>query len=164
MSIDWIVGWWSESTNLQAAFEQTQLTLITLNELEDKGDSLRVERVIGQYYLENIDSVNGVLCHVRLVVRPSHPALGAWEMPITDAEGAEEKLMWHKVHYLGGRGTNVGGPSAHPEWSHIDVKVNRSLNDNEELLLIIECGPPFHDPEEQGQVRYAAWIRVLVKS
>lgn len=164
MALDWIVGWWSETTNLTAAFQQVQLTLITLNELEDKGDSLRVERVIGQYYIENNDSDFGVLVHARIVVRPSHPALGAWSMPIYDAEGAEEKLMWHKVHYLGGRGSNMGGPGSHPEWSHIDVKVNRALNDNEELLLILESGAPFHDAEEAGQFRYAAWLRVLVSS
>jgi len=162
MSVDWIVGWWSTNAPGQSsAGSAVYYQLITPDELEDKGDSLRVVRVVGQFYLENVDDTVPLMLHCRLVVRPSDGTT-PYTASIQPADMAEEKLMWHKVIRLLPSQTNFE-TSDHPEWSHLDVTVKRALNDNEVLLFIME---PITDFTESALdiFKYAAWLRVLVSS
>jgi len=171
---DWITGWWSTSTGTSVN-QDVVLTLITSSELEDKGDSLRVERVIGQFCITNTNNETApsapLLVHCRLVTRPSEITNGPYLPDISLAENAEEFFMWHKVLML--PSYNVMGdimprnnmePRMHPEWSHIDCKVKRALNNNEELLLTFQPVLDFFGASDTGSFSWAAWIRVLVSS
>lgn len=166
MAMDWIVGWWSTAYSTSAG-TAVYLQLISGSELEDKGDNLVVERIVGQYYFANADATGAShLMHTRIVVRPEALPAGPFVNDITTADGAEERFLWHKVHKadLEGFGTGAAnlGMLCHPEWSHLDVKVNRRMGDNDVLLFIFQPTVGFFG-ETNDVFNYAAWIRVLVK-
>lgn len=167
--LDWITGWWTEVTAsgpdwfTVSPFTTPMLQLVSDADLREHGDDVVVERVIGQYMLES-DAGNDTsgIVHMRLVVRPEDPAAvvtPVWAAPITTSAMAEERFLWHKVHYLN-NGTRQLAPDIDPEWSHLDCRVNRRLQELDRLVLIWQL-MPFAAGVEQTY-RCGAWIRVLI--
>lgn len=184
---DWVVGWWSErqkgsgatcSSHLQTfSINDQQMSIIQLlndADLAEHTDDVLVERVVGQYMLAfapDLSDEEHTSCgvHMRLTTRPEDADTGAvFAARISPYKNADEKFMWHKVHILG-EGAPALYPQHHPEWSHIDVKVNRRVEELERLVLLVEPFPIVG--VEAGDecsihvaIRMAAWLRVLVSS
>lgn len=159
-NMDWVVGWWTEQIELPQAAGQVILPLIGDAELASYEDDVIVERVIGQYLLANPSATgDAVHLHARLTVRPESD-VGIWSASIENFVMADEKFLWHKVHILSPASRNLA-PDIHPEWSHLDVRVNRKVEELERLCLIFEPSTLFGTATT---FNYAAWIRVLVKT
>lgn len=162
-SLDWVVGWWFEGMASNIVGTETVLSLVGLPELEVYENDLIIERVVGQYKLVNMDTAgNPTVMHARLYTTSVDGTGVGPGYIISDFATAEQQFMWHKVHYLEAASsspeaaTNMAS-TLHPEWSHLDVKVNRRLGDLEELRLQFQTWS-----NDQGY-QYAAWIRVLVR-
>lgn len=166
-NLDWHIGWWdidgAVGLNEETGASGVILPLINSAELEKYEDDLLVERVIGQYFIWNLTDAS-VLFMCRLEVQTEDET--GFASSLWDASTADRPFMWHKVLLLPPFGTNMGNVDhdMHPEWSHLDVKVNRRLSDVQTLQFIID--PRGSAPLNMGATdnwRYAAWIRVLVK-
>lgn len=156
-NLDWHVGWWSEDgLTTGAQSQQVVLTLITDAELLQYEDDLIVERVIGQYLLLN-NSETPTIAHLRLAVRPENET-AVFTLDTEQSINADEQFMWHKVQYLEGNANNMN--AQHPEWSHIDCRVNRRLQGLDRLVLTLD----FMDGLVTNPFAFGAWIRVLVKT
>lgn len=164
--MDWVVGWWSDVPP-SALTGQVVFSLLSAADLDKYEDGLIVERIIGQYNVF-VDQPDPGTVHLRIVVRPEDPTVGGtgyFSMGIQEFPQAEEPFLWHKVITCPA-GVNSMSVLRHPEWSHLDVRVNRALNDLDRLLLIAEGGDLLAGVPGGGTpVRYRlqAWIRVLVK-
>lgn len=137
---------------------------------------------------EDPHSVTAVYTHTRVVVRPEDQTTGAvWNAPIAPAANAEEKFLWHKVHrwpYVGGGAagpagsymTNFGGGIqdfsgqtsgpplfVHPEWSHVDIRVGRKLDELSRLCWVISHHNAGGIAGQVSSLTIGLWIRVLVK-
>lgn len=156
--LDWVIGWWSEGYATEVG--PTLLSLIGLPELAEYEHDLVIERVIGQYYIQNLTTSDVVTVHTRLYTTEVNGAGSAPVYNLNLFDDANQQFMWHKVHVLD-VAENFGArnmfSAAHPEWSHIDVKVNRKLGDLEELRFHIQ------PMEAAAEYAYAAWIRVLIR-
>lgn len=166
-NLDWVVGWWSEDLNGFATDGDTvELELLSQGDLDMYEDNVVVERVVGQFWLQNQSPDNRLVVAMRLAVRQAfNDGVGVVNVDLFNFSNAEEPFLWHKVIDLeslndaqAGVGSNTNmRPDHHPEWSHIDCRVNRSLGDLDRLIL--EIDPLF----VTSRFFYAAWIRVLVK-
>lgn len=159
-NLDWHVGWWSDELLVADQSQQVVLTLVTSGELLNYEDDVIVERVVGQLLIINSGTEVGLACHARLAVRPENES-AIFTLDMTLPDGAEEPFMWHKVLTLGPGGSNMLA-SAHPEWSHIDCRVNRKLEGLDRLVLCLETIPALVDGEAEWRI--GAWIRVLLKT
>jgi len=163
-NMDWLVGWWTEQAepSLPSATGQVILPLVSDADLASYEDDVIVERVIGQYLLANPGTGDSYHIHARLTVRPESD-VGVWSASIENFTMADEKFLWHKIHVLSPQTRNMG-PDVHPEWSHLDVRVNRKVEELERLCLIFEPTTLFGATPGTDPFNYAAWIRVLVKT
>lgn len=157
-NLDWLVGWWTDEGELGSASAQVILPLVSDADLADFEDDCIVERVIGQYYLE-AGTGGTVHLHSRLVVRPESD-VGIWSASIANFTMADEQFLWHKVHAMTASTRNLA-PDIHPEWSHIDCRVNRKLEGLERLCLIFE---PTTVLSTETTYKWGAWLRVLVRT
>lgn len=171
--LDWVMGHWSEVDPVTGDVDSFTIpcdgTLVTLQliadaDLADHSDDMIVERVVGQYLLSYNGTAPAVgFCAMRMSVRPEDPGaaiLSTWQAPITSAVMADEKFMWHKQHVIGA-GTRNLAPDIHPEWSTLDVRVNRRLEELDRLCLMFQAttGGGFDATVFSAQ----AWLRVLVR-
>lgn len=157
-NLDWLVGWWTEKEELGSASAQVILPLVSDADLVQYEDDCIVERVVGQYYLEAGTS-GTTLVHTRLTVRPESD-VGIWSASISNFHMADEKFLWHKVHALTASTRNLA-PDIHPEWSHIDCRVNRKLEELQRLVFIFE---PETVLSAETNFKWGVWIRVLVRT
>lgn len=155
-NLDWVVGFWSEA--LSTGQDSTILPLVDEAQLLDYEDDLVVERVVGQYFLRNLtEQTQLIACRLYEtdVANGGSPPWNLWSF-----EDADQMFMWHKIHLLdvtANFGSRNMFSAAHPEWSHIDCRVNRRLHDMKELRFHIDALTPLTVYE------WGAWIRVLVK-
>jgi len=175
-NLDWVMGHWSEYDPGDGMLDSFTVpldgTLVTLQliadaDLADHQDDIIVERVIGQYLLNcTLATTSSVgYCAMRMAVRPEDPGaaiLSTWQAPITSAVMADEKFMWHKQHILN-HGTRNLAPDVHPEWSTLDVRVNRRLQELERLCLMFQ-GTTGGGFSATSSMTCQAWIRVLCKT
>lgn len=159
MQLDWHVGWWSES--LVNTTDVENLDLINLADLDKYEDDIIVERVVGQYFLRSNATDGPHLFATRLYTCDTAQSESGVNLNLFLFDDADYAFMWHKVQVLdmlGNAGSqNMFSSASHPEWSHIDVKVNRRLSDMKLLRFRIDSFTP------DVSFTYGAWIRVLVK-
>lgn len=160
-NVDWNIGWWTDS---EIGFNNSQVIyeLISDQQLEVYEDDCIVERVVGQYLIANVNTSDSLLMHIRLCVRPEGTS-GPFAATIRLFEMADEQFMWHKTILIPPASTNLF-PGAHPEWSHLDCRVNRKLEGRDRLCLIFEPDNAVLNPATAANFQIAHWMRVLVKT
>lgn len=159
---EWVVGWWSEGLSVVTSTIEL-IDLIGLPEMDTYENDVLVERVVGQYYVQNLETASVMVLHTRLACRETNGDGETAVINLTLFDDARESFMWHKVHILD-QGTNFGArnmfSAAHPEWSHIDCKVNRKMSDLQCLRFHFQTMLPAVITEG---FTWGAWIRVLIK-
>lgn len=190
MAMDWILGWWDDpacSTSDAPPYGLQEyegpvhvlLDLVTAAQLEQYGDTVIVERIVGNYLLYNRSDYS-FLMNVRCQVTQPNQVFGQSYYNIWDGEYADDRFLWQKISALALDASNMAnsnwGIHQHPEFNTLDIRVNRRLSDMDNLSLIFapRCAPSsvaaglpnfYGLPFDEGFDRWylGAWIRVLIK-
>lgn len=183
MKTDWIVGWWSTIQDDNGdpvddgwfaggpLAQSARFQLISTGELYDYEDDIIVERVVGQFLVINSSSGRTLPLHMRLEVEDEQLAsAGVSTFDLFDINNADRPFMWHKLLLVPpGDVTNMNANQSHPEWGHIDCRVNRRMSNVQQLVLRIQTIPldytfgPYNAMTGTDLWWFGAWLRVLVK-
>lgn len=159
---DWLTLWWNES--ISSAVDTVNLELVGDPELSMYDDDLVVDRIIGQFYLANTTSGGtSQFFAARVYDTDFSGNTGAVITPnLWVLNDADQRFLWHKVMVLDGSGNagakNMFSSASHPEWSHVDIRVNRRLGDLRGLYW------KFDALTVTASFDYGLWLRAWVRA